>query len=669
MQPQPNPLPLFDASGRALSLGAELGRGGEGSVFALADRSDLVAKLYHHAPSAEKAAKIVAMAKLGSERLLKLAAWPTSAIHSGARGGPVVGFLMPRIQGHKPAFNLYSPKLRLQEFPSAGWAFLIHAAANAARAFAVIHDSGHVIGDVNHGNLVVAPDATVKLIDCDSFQVSAGKQRWFCDVGVSTHQPPEFQSLTSYKGVARTPNHDNFGLAVIVFQLLFMARHPFSGRFLGAGDMPIERAIRDYRFAYGANAHKLQMKPPPGSLGLDGVTRNVARLFERAFAPEGAREGARPKPAEWIAALGELARGLRKCATNPAHEYLASAGKCPWCEIEATGGFVLFPVVFVTNPGALPSSIDIAALWQQMRAVPDPGAAPPLPPPSALRSKKAQPAAPAARPPRFAWLRRRSVIALVVTTLVIVPTAKLVGPRARLSDAIFWPAAVMVLILLCWAAMPRPKRPPSKAELEQASRKARERWSAIEQRWKIEAGNEAFVQRRLALDKLKMDYDRLPHERLRRLQDLETNRDGAQLLAFLDRCPLDAAPIKGLGDAKVAVLQSYGIATAADIVDHKVLAVPGIGPVNLKRLKAWRQKQEARFKFDPKKGVSATDKATVEQRLLMERTRLERLLTEGVAELAAFSKEIGARRRALEQEARGAAEALLAADAALRANP
>src|SRR6185437_1379293 len=101
MLQQPNPQPLVDASGRALRLGAELGRGGEGSVFALADRTDFVAKLYHHAPNTEKAAKIVAMAKLGSERLLKLAAWPTSAIHAGGRGGPVVGFLMPRIAGHK----------------------------------------------------------------------------------------------------------------------------------------------------------------------------------------------------------------------------------------------------------------------------------------------------------------------------------------------------------------------------------------------------------------------------------------------------------------------------------------------------------------------------------------------------------------------------------------
>ena len=657
MQQQPNPLPLVDASGRPLRLGAELGRGGEGSVYALADRTDVVAKLYHHRPGGDKSAKIVAMAKLGTDRLLKLAAWPTSPIHEASRGGPVLGFLMPRISGHKPAFNLYSPKLRLQEFPSAGWAFLIHAAANAARAFAVIHESGHVIGDVNHGNLVVAADATVKLIDCDSFQVSAKGQRWFCDVGVSTHQPPEFQGLTSYKHVLRTPNHDNFGLAVIVFQLLFMARHPFSGRYLGSGDMPIERAIKEYRFAYGANALALQMKPPPGSLGLNGVTRNLALLFERAFSPAGSR----PKPEEWIAALGELARGLRKCAANPGHEYHAPLGKCPWCEIEATGGFVLFPVVFLGGAGPQPGGIDIAALWQELRAIPDPGTAPPLPPPSALKSKaKATPQTTQAPP------RKRMRAALVLTTVVIIPVAKFVGPTSKIADATFWPCAVAILILLSWAAM-RPVRKRSKAELEQAALKARERCTAIEHQWKMDAGNEEFVQRRLALEKLKADYDRLPHERLRRLQDLETNREGAQLTAFLDRCPLDGANIKGVGDAKITVLQSYGIATAADIIDQKVLAVPGIGPVMLKRLKVWRRQKEARFVFDPKKGVSAIDKQTVEQRIQIERARLEKALSEGVQQLATFSKEILARRQALEHEARNAAEAFLRAEADLRA--
>ena len=98
-----------------------------------------------------------------------------------------------------------------------------------------------------------------------------------------------------------------------------------------------------------------------------------------------------------------------------------------------------------------------------------------------------------------------------------------------------------------------------------------------------------------------------------------------------------------------------------------MLAVPGFGPVLLKRLKAWRRQQEQRFVFNPKKGVSPTDRATVEQRMTTERARLERALTEGVAQLAAFSKEVLARRAALEREARSAADALLRAEADLRA--
>src|SRR5713101_7373402 len=146
---------LFDLAGRPLHLGSELGRGGEGTVYEQRDRSDVAVKLYHKPLNPEKSAKIAAMAKFGNERLLKLTAWPTEPIRVGSRTGPVVGFTMPKITGHKQAFNLYSPKLRPQEFPTAGWQFLIRSAANAARAFTVVHESGHVIGDVKHDNLLV----------------------------------------------------------------------------------------------------------------------------------------------------------------------------------------------------------------------------------------------------------------------------------------------------------------------------------------------------------------------------------------------------------------------------------------------------------------------------------------------------------------------------------
>ena len=41
--------------------GSQLGSGGEGSVYELRDRSDLVMKLYHKSLEANKAAKIASM--------------------------------------------------------------------------------------------------------------------------------------------------------------------------------------------------------------------------------------------------------------------------------------------------------------------------------------------------------------------------------------------------------------------------------------------------------------------------------------------------------------------------------------------------------------------------------------------------------------------------------
>ena len=138
---------------------------------------------------------------------------------------------MHKLKNYKPLFELYSPKLRLQTFPKADWRFLIHAATNTARAFSVIHEAGHVIGDVNHGNLLVAEDATVKFIDTDSFQISSrASTNGGVRLGATTHQPPEMQGHSTYNGLVRTPNHDNFGLAAVIFQILCLCQtHPFSG--------------------------------------------------------------------------------------------------------------------------------------------------------------------------------------------------------------------------------------------------------------------------------------------------------------------------------------------------------------------------------------------------------------------------------------------------------
>jgi DNA-binding helix-hairpin-helix protein with protein kinase domain len=89
------------------------------------------------------------------------------------------------------------------------------------------------------------------------------------------------------------------------------------------------------------------------------------------------------------------------------------------------------------------------------------------------------------------------------------------------------------------------------------------------------------------------------------------------------------ARIHGIGDARKATLQSYGIETAADISDQRVLAVPGFGPVALNNPTNWRKQQERRFRFDPNQEVDPIAKNKVEREILTAKIDLERKLGEG----------------------------------------
>jgi DNA-binding helix-hairpin-helix protein with protein kinase domain len=616
---------LFDLAGRPLHLGSELGSGGEGAVHELRDRSDVVVKLYHKPPDPEKSAKIAIMAKFGNERLLKLAAWPTEPIRIGSGTGPFVGFIMPKITGHRQAFSLYSPKLRLQEFPTASWQFLIRSAANAARAFTVVHESGHVIGDVNHGNLFIGGKATVRLIDCDSYQITINGSRWFCEVGTPTHQPPELQNLRTYKGLVRTPNHDNFGLSVIIFQMLFMARHPFSGRFLGAGEMPMERAISEYRFAYGSNAAAMQMQPPPASVGLNGVTRDVALLFERAFSRQGSQPLGRPRADEWVTALQDLEQHLKKCAVNPAHQFVDTLSKCPWCEIEAATGVPLFQVAIVRSAQ---TGFTIAAFWAKVISVPNPGPAPPLP------SIGAQTVA---LSPAGVELQQATFGAKIASRFL-----GLIGRTSRIKAL--------------------------RQEIKKKAADSRSRYRNLQNNWNSYASTKDFEDLLPYLQNLRDQYDGLAQKRLEALHQLEANRYRLQLQAHLDRCRISHARIKGVGVAKKVTLQSYGIETAADISDQRVLAVPGFGPVLLSSLRRWRDQQERRFVFDPNKGVDQSAKNVVERQILTEKIDLERKLNEGLSKLTVSSHHILTRRRTLLAQAEQAVHDLAQAEADVRAS-
>jgi DNA-binding helix-hairpin-helix protein with protein kinase domain len=618
------PSPIVDSKGRLIPLGPELGRGGEGAVFEVRDRPDLVAKIYMRRPDRDHAAKLAAMASSGDERTLKLAAWPTGTVHE--RSGQTLGFLMPKVAGFRPAFELYGPKLRLQKFPKADWRFLIRAAANTARAFNVVHAAGHVIGDVNHGNLVVGQDATVRLIDCDSFQISAGSKTWFCAVGVPTHQPPEMQGMASYSGFVRTSNHDNFGLAVLIFQLLCLARHPYSGRFLGAGEPPsIEDAIKGFHYAYCADTRATQMGTPPGSLSMGAVTPQVRQMFEGAFLRGGARNNGRPTPGQWISALDDLSAKLRQCTASPSHHYLNSLTACPWCEIEGKSSALLFPAVFVAGASGADGFL---ILWQQVLATPVPRARDKLPdPPGAKPSPEA---------------RRRGKLLRITCLLEAIAAC---GGYEAISLGVnpAWQATFMVWLSIIVATTTLMISVATGREIKRRTRGSRKQWTALNQEWTAGPKPDPAALR-ADLEQLKRSYDALQADRNSKLQKLHENRRNSQMVEYLDSFQIAGAKVRGVGQSKAAILQSYGIETAADVSSGRILAISGFGPKTVQNLLDWRHGLEQRFKFNPAKGVPQSEIAIVENGITVQRRALEQKLSAGLGTLRlAIQKEVSSR--------------------------
>src|SRR5215467_10432532 len=89
-------------------LGRRIGTGAEGEVYEIQDSSDLVAKVYHEPPPPEKAEKLVALSRLGNERLFNLSAWPVDVLRDTSDGA-VVGFIMKKISGAEEVHALHSP--------------------------------------------------------------------------------------------------------------------------------------------------------------------------------------------------------------------------------------------------------------------------------------------------------------------------------------------------------------------------------------------------------------------------------------------------------------------------------------------------------------------------------------------------------------------------------
>jgi DNA-binding helix-hairpin-helix protein with protein kinase domain len=324
---------VYDTRRAPLTLGRELHRGGEGLIYQVEGRADLLAKVYVPVrPAAET--KLAWMQrnppsapKPGAHPTI---AWPRDLLYDAQ--GAFLGYLMPHVRQAVPLFDVFNPRRRAQTLPGFNGVYLHRTARNLAAALAALHAHDYVVGDLNESNVLVTPTALVTLIDTDSFQVKVfrdGAITFFpCPVGKPEYTPPELQGKTFNREV-RQSDHDRFGLGVLIFQLLMGGSHPFRSSWQGHGDPPpvAEKIARGW-FPY-ATCPLGPVAPPTQGASLEAIHPGVAQLVRRCFEDGHADSRRRPTPVEWEDALAEAEKSLATCRNG--HIYSGHLRACPHC--------------------------------------------------------------------------------------------------------------------------------------------------------------------------------------------------------------------------------------------------------------------------------------------------------------------------------------------------
>ena len=600
------------------TLTEQIGKGGEGDVFRL--NSTHAVKVYKPDLRSSRESKVRAMVESRIFENTSLVAFPEAVVLD--LNGEFIGFTMKLVKDFKPIHQIYSPKSRRDEFPQATFNFLVRVAANVARAVGAVHEANCVIGDINHSGILVGQDATVALIDADSFQFSFKSETYGCLVGVPDFTPPELHS-GSLKGKIRTTTHDYFGLAVSIFLLIFMGRHPYAGIY-PREITGLSEAISKDIFAYSEKRkHLTKTQPPLNSLRLGDVPPPLEAAFEDAF---GTIYDRRPSPRTWVHLLELFEKGLSKCSSRKAHIYPSHLKSCLWCDLESRTGLDLFPENYASGSlGTISSQpgINVERIISKIGALSLPLSASLLP---KQVVNNATPSSKAKSLKSSAW------------TSKILPILGIVGAGVGLF---MLPNLFFIWGIIAFASFgslgDKLDTSAIQSNLKQAESQLEQVCNSI---FKAHGYFEsASIKHALEAD-IK-SYQGMDHKLRVELDKHTKNREQILVNHYLGQFFIRKASVNGIGPVKAAELASFGIETAADVTKSSVTSVPGIGPVKAKALLAWKKSLE--LKFVPSASASKAyhdSQNALKAKNLAEKAALEAKIKKNFASLEQASKRI-----------------------------
>ncbi len=313
-------------------------KGGEGSIYDILGKSNLVAKIYHQAGRTdEKERKILAMLSSPPIGITDQIAWPVDILYSGK--SEFLGFVMPRIKNTAKIDSLYSYDKR----DSHNFSFYLQVAQNLCAAVGAVHSSGHVCGDLNPANICVDPKtALITLVDTDSYHIKAKDGSVYkCPVCRPEYVPREIQSIMNTGKSLRetfantfTIYTDYFAVAIHIFALLMNGAHPYScvvADGYSASQFNIVSNIEKNIYAYEKNSYGVT--PPKYSPNINSLPTDIVSLFQKMFGRAASLSPmSRPTTTQFHTAIGKLETSLLQCGRNIAHQYYSKNKICPLCE-------------------------------------------------------------------------------------------------------------------------------------------------------------------------------------------------------------------------------------------------------------------------------------------------------------------------------------------------
>lgn len=335
------------ASGKIYTIDPEpIAKGGEGTIHAIEDEEDIVAKVYKKEKRTKRRKeKLSQMIKYQlTEIQRRQVTWPLDVISDD---GGFVGYVMPRLYSAHDFTMVCGADIMTLNLEDR-----LFIAYNICAAVDTVHSFGQVCGDLNPQNICVNMDTKdpagafiVTLVDTDSYHIVDGKMMYRCEVGQTNYLPPELQrrlykgeSLSSMPLPTYSKETDRFALAVHLFSLFMNGCHPFACALDMETAQDMEESVEipppsdNIRMGFSPFFHhKKGVTYPAYAPNLESLPESFRNYFTRTFVEGHDDPAARTSAREWMEAIMDILQNKYYIKCPQGHIYFIHRMECPYC--------------------------------------------------------------------------------------------------------------------------------------------------------------------------------------------------------------------------------------------------------------------------------------------------------------------------------------------------